>query len=319
MRDQAELCLWRQGEQQLQRVVDRALGQRAVLKAVDAAGEGPLQHRPQRPVTALQIAKAAQRAGPGAVDEDQHRPGLVGRRPAGLAGGGQFTLTLPAVQLPGRPVQLFFDGPHQRPGAQPGHAQCGGADGRAFGLLAAPCRQLADGTVDDRIGRQHAADQQLEDLADEPAHHIGQHAAGGLVAGRQAVEQHRAVGVQQVGPVARQGLGQAPGAGDQGATVGQFEHQHLVVLAGQRGLESVGPAACSGAQVVGLGHRQVAVGQEGVVSGRRAGRAAGRVQQRRHRRRRHRPAGEAQGRRSGGGGYCGCGCGCGCLCGCLCG
>jgi hypothetical protein len=73
MRDETDPDAVRQRRQQLQRIFDRALRQRAVLEGVDTAGEIPLERAPQVALIELQVAEAAERARAHPVDEDQHR------------------------------------------------------------------------------------------------------------------------------------------------------------------------------------------------------------------------------------------------------
>ena len=124
VRDKADLRADRQCARQRDRVLDRALGERAVLEGIDAAGELRRQRPPQIAVAGTQIAEAAQGARSRAVDEHQHwafsrwhwlvrRVQIDGFEVTWLAAG-----TDPAVQ-PRLLVEPLLDRPHQGFGAGP--------------------------------------------------------------------------------------------------------------------------------------------------------------------------------------------------------
>ena len=281
VRDQADAGALGQRLRQRERVLDRALGQGAVLEREHPAAELALQRRPQVAVGAAQVAEAAERGRPGAVNEDQHRA-LFGRgigqllRVDRLQVGRLAAGADPVVQ-PRLLVQARLDRPHQRAGAGPADAE--------FGEVFHGVAQPALGRIDDRVAR--LAHQHRMHLADQPAdgraERIADEAARRAL-GTQPLEQDLAVVADQVGPAALQRRLQLLGAGDEGRAVGQLEHQHLVVT-GRVVQRLARPLAATAARdrphVVAGARAQVAVRQERVVA--LAGRTRGGAQQRRQR------------------------------------
>ena len=126
MRDQVNDCAFGQSARQLQGVVDRAFRQTPVFQRQHAVAVALLEAAPVGGGHALQIVKAALRAGACAVDEHQQRPGFgigLQLRVAAFKTVRQLTAA-PAVQT-GVAFQAAFNCPHQRFGAGPAHAQVG--------------------------------------------------------------------------------------------------------------------------------------------------------------------------------------------------
>ena len=136
VRDQADARAGGQRAGERERVLDRALRERAVLEGVDAAGEVPLERGPQLAVAGAQVAEAAHRTRARAVHEHQHRQPV--RHGLGEVGGagrlevvGLARRAHPAIKA-GLAVELALDRPHQRLGADPADAELERGDALAF-------------------------------------------------------------------------------------------------------------------------------------------------------------------------------------------
>ena len=209
------------------------------------------------------------------MQEDEHRLPLGGslgksrgldRFEVGrLAAGAD-----PAVQA-GFLLQARFDRPHQRARSGPAHAQARHLLDRAAELFLRRIDDCIAGLADQhRMNLAHQpADQRRRRVADEAAR------CGTL--GAQLLEQHLAVGADQVGPALQQRRAQLLGAGDEGRAVGELEHQHLVVAGRlvQRLRRAVADAARRRADIEARARPQKAARQERIVGlADRAGRCA---------------------------------------------
>ena len=271
MRHQADLGAGRQGGGQLQGILDRAFRQRAVLEGVNAAGKAPFQRRPQVLVAAAQVAKTAERAGRGAVDENQDRMthrvrhGAAGAEIGGTQRRPHAVSPAPAVQAGAGIGQPAFDGHHQGSGAGPADAQLERASQE---------RRL----FQHRIG---PADDQGADFPEQPAGRLAEQAARLRAFHAQLLQQHRAVRAQQLRPAQPQAVLQPRRAADEDAAVAQFQHHHfvgqgLVPLLGRAGRQR--RATGQRVDLIGLARGQKAGGEERIVQ---PAAAHDRVQQRR--------------------------------------
>ena len=140
VRHQADMRAGRQRLDQFERVVDRALRQRAVLEGIDAAAVAAVERRPHVAVVVAKLAEAAEGAGAGAVHEDEHRLRLPGRgvdrRFLVEAGIERLQLAgaFPAIQS-GLLFEAVFDRPHQGLGAGPADTEQGRVGGAEAGCL----------------------------------------------------------------------------------------------------------------------------------------------------------------------------------------
>ena len=274
MGDEVHRGTGRQRAGQLERVVDRAFRQRAVLEGVDALAVAVLEGFPVGARRALQRIEAAGGAGAGAVDHHEQRAAggvALQRGVAGIEAGAELAVG-PAVEARVT-LQAAFDRPHQRLGADPAHAELGVLLDPVLGLDAEPFARLAAGGVDDRVGR--LSDGEREDLRGDRrqavGHGIAQAAAQrGAALAQGALEHDGAVGIHRLRVHARQRLAQVLRMRDDGDALGQLQHHHLTDVGGDFAFLAprIGGAR-GGRQVVRLIDAQQALRQERIVIERR--------------------------------------------------
>ena len=210
----------RQHRDELQGVVHRALGEGAVLEAVDVLAELFLQVGPG--LAAGQGAEAAEGVGAGAVDEDQRRPAcqpgearVVAAQPLAFGDGAAG----PGIE-PRRPGELLLDHRDDGPGAQAG----GAGHGEILDLAAQPFGGPGPGEVGEGVRLDgEGGDLPPQPLAEPPA---------GRVPGAEGREVDGAVRADQAGlgeGEAAQPGGQLVGADEQRGAVGGLQGQQAAV------------------------------------------------------------------------------------------
>ena len=238
MRQQVNRRPFGQGARELQCVVDRALGQSAVFERQHPVGVAVFKRFPETGGGVLQLIEAGLRAGPGAVNHHQQRPGLGVGLQLRVSRQQQFSqfAVHPAVQ-PGVALEAAFQRPHQRLGADPAHAQIGVLRDLVFGLLADPLAGLAPGGVDDRVGclaHGQRVDARYQ-RAQAAGHRVAQDTAHCHATRAQRVlENESARGVHSRWVDALQRVVQVGRVGDERHAFGQLQHHHLAFIRRQR-------------------------------------------------------------------------------------
>lgn len=193
-----------QGVEQVDRIAQRAVGQRAVLQRPDAAAVAALQPGPEHAVAAGQFGEAARGVRAQVVDEHEHR--LLGAQAAGTP---TERPSVPAVETR---CQRCLDGAHQ-------------------GL-----RPVADG-VDQTVElwRQSAGDGHVH-LRDHRARRCVGRAwpGGGDVRQGEPVQSPHAVRIGEGRVVRVQARAEPRRGGEPGAAVGQDERQQGASVRGVR-------------------------------------------------------------------------------------
>ncbi len=259
--EQVETGPFRQDPRQSEGVVDRALGEGAVLEGIDAIAVGGADRLPVGHAHRLQITEGAGSARSRAMDEHQQGPlaGIGGQPPIALAqefgklaAGGPW----PAVET-GRMGQAILDGRHQGLGAQPGNPElrrlAEPIGGHLAQSLPGPFEGLRPGLLQDGVAAEIEAEQALDQIP------------GGSPP-RQAGRRAPALEPRQNGrEVARRG--------DHGHPLLHLQQHHLIGRQRQAGLLGSAQIPGPAGEVVTALHPEQPGRQEGVV-GREASRSA---------------------------------------------